>query len=113
MELAVFAAIAEQLPEYASALREQVSLAQVAARQNTDAGFYTKLEIVGGPKMDGAPSPLGDIGAEVEGMKHGMGFMLWLREGVADTLEGYAHDDTTTGLDLTNLHYSNLRPRSR
>lgn len=113
LERAVLAAIAEQVPEHASALRAQVSSAHVAARENTGAGFYTKLAIADGPKMDGAPSPIGDIGVDVEGMEHGLGFLLWLRDGVADTLECYSYDDTTEGLELTRLLYSNLGPRLR
>jgi len=86
-------------------------MAHAAARENSGAGFYTQLAITDGPKMDGAPSPLGDIGADIQGMKHGMGFLLWLRDGMADTLEGYTYDDTTEGLELTDLQYSNLGPR--
>lgn len=113
LERAVLEAIAAQSSEFAAALREQVSSAQVEARENTGAGFYTRLAIVGGSPTLGAPSPLGDIGADVEGIEHGMGFLLWLRDGVADTLEGYTYDDTTAGLELSALRYGNVGSRAR
>lgn len=61
--------------------------------------------------MEGAPSPLGGIGADVDGMTYGMGFLLWLQDGVAETLEGYTYDDETVGLELSSLRCSNVGPR--
>lgn len=113
LERTVLLAIAEQIPEHAAALRKQVSSASVAQRENTGAGFFTKLNVIDGPRIEGAPSPLGDIGADVDGTPHGMGFLLWLQEGLAETLEGYTYGEDTTGLDLSALHCSNVGPRLR
>lgn len=111
LERAVLLAIAEQCPEHGAALRQQVSSASVAQRENTGVGFYTKLRITDEPRMEGAPSPLGGIGADVDGMTYGMGFLLWLQDGVAETLEGYTYDDETVGLELSSLRCSNVGPR--
>jgi hypothetical protein len=111
LERAVLLAIADQHPEHRAALRQQVSSASVAQRENTGAGFYTKLRITEGPRLEGAPSPLGDVGAKVDGLTHGMGFLLWLEDGMAETLEGYTYDDETAGLELASLRGSNVGPR--
>jgi hypothetical protein len=34
-----------------------------------------------------------------------MGFILWLREGYADCLEGYCHDESTEGLDFERMEF--------
>ncbi len=111
LERAVLLAIAEQFPRHGDALRQQVRSASVAQRENTGVGFYTKLRITAGPRIEDAPSPLGDIGADVDGMTHGMGFLLWLQDGTAETLEGYTYDEQTVGRELSRLRCSNVGPR--
>lgn len=112
LERAVLLAIANQYPVHGTALRLQVRSASVALRENTGVGFFTTLSDVGGPRIEGAPSPLGDIGADVDGVAHGMGFLLWLQDGFAETLEGYTYDGDTAELDLSSLRWSNLGPRA-
>ncbi len=111
LERAVLDAIAAQVPEHAPALSGQISSAQVVGRENTGAGFFTKLAVTAGDKMPAARSPLGDIGADIEGIKHGMGFLLWLQDGVADTLEGYTYEESTEGLDFVHAGFSDVRAR--
>ena len=112
LERAVLDALADQVADHAPELRDQLASAQVIDRENTGAGFYTRLAIATGEKMRGVRSPVGDIGADIKGLKHGMGFMLWLRDGVADTLEGYAYgEETTADLDFADLGYSAVGPR--
>jgi len=111
LEYAVLVAIADQSPEFGAALREQLSKAKVIGRQNTGTGFYTTLAVAGGRPMRGAASPMGDVGADVHGVEHGMGFLLWLRDGIAETLEGYVYDGTMADLDLTALSYGEVGPR--
>lgn len=36
---------------------------------------------------------LGDVGAEFPNVKHGTGFLLFIRDGVASWLEGYTYDE--------------------
>lgn len=111
LERAALAAIADQNPDQSQALREQIASATVAARENTGAGFYTRLAVAGGSKMSAAASPLGDVGVEIEGLEHGMGFLLWIRDGVAETLEGYTHAGSLSDLDLTTLRFAKFGPR--
>lgn len=37
-----------------------------------------------------------------------MGFLLWLKDGYADHLEGFSIDDTTTDLNLSALTFEML-----
>jgi len=76
-------------------LREQFNAAECTERTLTGAGFYTKFSVPSAiPRVTGRKlSHLGDVKAEVEGMQHGAGFVLHLREGAIDYLEGFSYDD--------------------
>ena len=112
LERAVLDALIAQTADKAPALHQQLSSARVVDRENTGAGFYTRFAITAGERMDGVGSPLGDIGAEIEGLKYGMGFLLWLRDGAAEALEGYTYTgDSTVGLDFAAVRYSAVGPR--
>jgi hypothetical protein len=43
--------------------------------------------------------------AQIDGIKHGMGFILWLERGYADCIEGYTYDDETTALNLKAVSF--------
>lgn len=111
LERAVLEAIAAQVPEHATALRAQIACARVIERENTGVGFFTILKASAKLKLTNAPNPLGDIGADIPGIANGMGFLLWLKDGVADTLEGYTYGDEIVGSDLKTLSYAKIGPR--
>jgi len=78
------------------ALEAQVASATVVSRENTGAGFYTDFTVthdssmaVSGERLRNGPS------AKVEGLKYGMGFILWLTDGFANCIEGYSYDEST------------------
>jgi hypothetical protein len=105
LERAVLDAICDKHPADRSALEAQLSTAILTNRENTGCGFFTHFVVdksssgpIGGERLrDGPP-------AQVEGVKHGMGFILWFEEGYADCLEGYAFgDDSTAELPLETL----------
>lgn len=110
LEHAVLAFICESVPEEAAALRAQVAKASVRNRKNTGSGFFTYFDIdrtappIGGGKPRGMrDGPF----ATVQGAAHGMGFILWLKDGHADCLEGYCNGvDDTTAWDLENLSFA-------
>src|SRR5579864_3063429 len=94
LERAVLRAICEKHSVDRVALETQLSNATVIGRVNTGAGFYTQIIMqrdsvpsVGGERLRSGPM------ATVEGLEHGMGFILWLKEGFADSLEGYCYDE--------------------
>jgi hypothetical protein len=78
------------------ALRRQFERCHVTAREMTGVGFFTTLAMA----THVPPAPvkpgrmhLGDVTATIEGLEHGAGFVLFVRDGVLDTLEGYSFDE--------------------
>ena len=82
-------------------LRQQLDGARVIDREFTGVGFYTSIapnpraprstyreRHVNAAELDGL-----DVGAELDGLHRGAGFILWLEEGRIDTLEGYSYDE--------------------
>ena len=108
LERAVIEAIADQLPAHAEAIKGQLSNATVKSRTNSGAGFYTVFEVSSGPPIEGLQSPIGDVGAAVEGIPYGMGFLIWLDDGRLNKLEGYAYGDDTLGVDFDNARAISL-----
>ena len=101
LEHAVLNAICELHLADRHILEEQLLTATVRSRENTGAGFYTRFHVqrgsiapIGGERLRNGPA------ARVDGLHHGMGFILWLKEGYAECLEGYAYAESTVGLDL-------------
>ncbi|MDX2000062.1 MAG: hypothetical protein SF066_20275 [Thermoanaerobaculia bacterium] len=76
-------------------LRRQARGAKVVRRENTGAGFYTWLE----PSSDSPRTPdpgnfeLSDVEAQIPGLTHGAGFVLFIRNGYLDNLEGFSYDE--------------------
>jgi len=76
-------------------LREQFALSTVTNRESTGAGFYTTFHVPENarrlPKKDSFY--FGDVGADITPLKHGAGFVLHVRDGALDFLEGYSYDE--------------------
>jgi hypothetical protein len=94
------------------ALRLQVDRCEAAARELTGVGFFTELSV----PIDAAPAPVGTgrltlsgVEAEVDGLKHGAGFVLWIENGVLATLEGFSYDEPWP----ERVNGYSLRPRTR
>jgi hypothetical protein len=94
------------------ALRLQFDWCEAAARELTGAGFFTELSI----PIDAAPAPvtpgllhLSGVVAEVDGLKHGAGFVLWIENGVLATLEGFSYDEPWP----ERVNGYSLHPRTR
>jgi hypothetical protein len=100
LEDAVLRSIASQYPDASSAVKAQRSAARVTDRRNTGAGFYTTFEIDPSCPAITAASPMGNVTARVQGLAHGMGFILWLKDGRLNQLEGYSFGEDTSGIDL-------------
>ena len=112
LEQAVLDAITLRVPEVADALAGQQGKARVTTRENTGAGFYTALDVSHRSPIKGVASPLGDVGATVVGLQHGMGFLLWLRDGHIHHLEGYSYDESTSGIDFERVAFGAVGPRT-
>ncbi len=112
LEHAVIATLLRPDHPVFGALRLQFDRCVAAARELSGVGFFTELSI----PLDAAPAPvrpgrlhLSGVVAEVEGLKHGAGFVLWIENGVLATLEGFSYDEPWP--EKAN-DYS-LRPRTR
>jgi hypothetical protein len=113
LEQAVLDAIALQVPKVADTLAgEQVNV-RVTARKNTGAGFYTTLDVSHRLPNEGVTSPLGDVGATIVGLHHGMGFMLWLQDGRIHRLEGFSYEENTCDIDFERVALGLVGSRKR
>ena len=105
-------AIALRVPEVADALAGQQGKVRVTAREYTGVGFYATLDVSHRSPINGVASPLGDVGATVVGLQHGMGFLLCLRDGHIHQLEGYSYDESTSDIDFERVAFGAVGPRA-
>lgn len=110
LERAVFTAICNMYSEDRAALESQLSTATLLTRENTGAGFFTRFKVdrtscaaIGGKRLREGPE------AKIDGLEYGMGFILWLKEGYADCLEGYSYAGSTTGIALEAIRFEILQ----
>lgn len=77
-----------------SILRKQFQEAIVVNREFTGSGFFTNIEI---PKdidrIQQDRVTIGDVIAEIDGLRNGAGFVLFTKDGRISTLEGYSYDE--------------------
>jgi hypothetical protein len=111
LERAVLDVIALQVPEVGSALAGRQGEVHVTARENTGAGFHTTIEFSRGSPIE-LVSPLGDVGASIDGLQYGMGFLLWLRDGRIYQLEGYSYEESTTDINFERVAFGIVGPRT-
>ena len=76
-------------------LRAQLRSCVVTAREMTGVGFLTSLHVKGSAARLPLSQPfrLGGVAAEIEGLDHGAGFILFLENGLLETLEGFSFDE--------------------
>jgi hypothetical protein len=76
-------------------LRYQTERARLAFREHTGAGFYCTFEMPPDvpPLQNHQDFHFGDVNATIEGLKHGAGFVVFVRGGRLVTLEGYSYDE--------------------
>ena len=112
LEQAVPDAICRAHPTDRTALEAQLSSATFLSRENTGCGFFTHFTVdhdssapIGGERLRDGPA------AKVDGIKYGMGFILWLVQGYADCLEGYAYGpDSTTDTMFETVSFEITQP---
>ena len=109
LEQTVLRVICEMHAVDRDALEAQLSSATVLSRENTGAGFFTRIDVgrstlllIGGERRRDGPE------ARIDGLEHGMGFILWLKEGYLDCLEGYSYADSTIGIDFEKIDFEIL-----
>jgi hypothetical protein len=107
MEAAVLDAIFSETPAMSSVLARQLHRATVTKRENTGGGFFTNIAVSEDAPRVECPKVLGyATHARVEGLEHGLGFVLFMEDGKLHLLEGYAYGpESTASLDLDNLSF--------
>jgi hypothetical protein len=111
LERAVLVDIARQMPDYTEALTHQLTQAKVVGRENTGVGFYTTLDVASVYPIRGLSSPISHVGATVAHLQHGMGFLLWLKEGRMHKLEGFSYGgESTSDIDFESVHFELIGP---
>jgi hypothetical protein len=70
------------------------------------AGFYIRFSVdhgsnaaVRGPQRKDGPV------AKIDGLKRGMGFILWLKEGYASCLEGFGYGENISSLNSETVDF--------
>ena len=78
------------------ALRAQFATCRVKDRELTGVGFFTRLLV----SLEAARAPVtgprltfGGVAADLEGVRHGAGFVLFVEDGRLDFLEGFTYDE--------------------
>jgi hypothetical protein len=92
----VIAAILRPDHPVMNALRAQFAVCRVSDREFTGHGFYTGLIVpsdVAAARVTRDQLRLGgEVGATLDGLDNGAGFVLWIAHGMLDCLEGFAYD---------------------
>jgi hypothetical protein len=107
LERAVLRAVCEMHPEDRVALEAQLATATFQSRKNDGYGFFTYFVVdrTSTPPIGGLRLRNGPPTAQIDGLKHGMGFILWLEDGYADCLEGYPFDESTAEINLETVGF--------
>lgn len=76
-------------------LNEQYKNLKVTKRIYTGVGFYTEfsLENENVEKDKKLSIAIGNVGANLNGLKNGAGFILYIKNGEITMLEGYSYDE--------------------
>jgi hypothetical protein len=86
-------------------LRSQIPLCRVTSREMTRSGFYLDLDVGQVPVNLDLTVRFGDVSANIEGLKYGAGFVLFVDHGCLTMLEGFSYEepwpDTITAFQLS------------
>jgi len=94
-ENAVLAKLLAGDPPLLAALRSQAEKARLVSRDYTGAGFYCTFAVPSDvPPLPHLDFQFGAVNAKIGGLKHGAGFVVFVRNGRLDTLEGYSYDES-------------------
>lgn len=76
-------------------LRMQAAKARLQQRRLSGVGFFCSFNVPPEiPNIEGAANfEIDDVEADVEGLQRGAGFVLFVRGGRLDMLEGYTYDE--------------------
>jgi hypothetical protein len=95
LEKSVLEMLLDGSDEAFDTLKQQLNCATVTKREFTGVGFFTNFAVPNDAqiKRNVSDMTLGGVRAEFPGLKHGAGFLLFIREGVITMLEGFTYDE--------------------
>jgi hypothetical protein len=95
LEKSVLDTLLDKSGEPFDTFRRQLSFANVSKREFSGVGFFTELALPDDAPVgrDVSDMTLGDVGAQISGLEHGAGFVLFIRGGAITMLEGYSYDE--------------------
>ena len=96
LELAVLRKLLEGEHPVLAVLRSQIPFVSVTSREFTGHGFYTNLSVNIEMLQRGCANgdfPIDDVGADIVGLRHGAGFVLFVRGGYLKQLEGFCYGE--------------------
>ena len=96
IEREVLEITAAEYPASGDVLRRQIETVQVVSFENSGAGFFSILAVSDDTPPLTETSPLSGAYGDVVGIEHGMGFIVFLKEGRISMIEGYCNGDTPT-----------------
>jgi hypothetical protein len=76
-------------------LRDQASAMGPRSRELTGTGFVTRFSVPDDvPRLLNRPTfRFGDVSAEINDLKYGAGFLLFVKDGAIASLEGYSYEE--------------------
>jgi hypothetical protein len=77
-----------------AALRSQHARASVDRVELTGAGFFVEFSVpLDAPRAEPRELTGGNVPIQIEGLEHGAGCLLFVRDGILRTLEGYTYGE--------------------
>jgi hypothetical protein len=106
IEREVLEITAAEYPASAEALCQQIDAARVISFKNSGAGFFSDLVVATNAPLLTEKSPLNGAYGNVLGIEHGIGFIVFLKDGRLSMIEGYCNGDvSTTEVDFLRVVY--------
>jgi hypothetical protein len=107
IEREVLEITAAEYPASTRALRQQIDTVQVVEFENSGAGFFSNLAVAPDVPLLSESSPLKGAHGIVDGIEHGMGFIVFLKDGQLSMIEGYCNDvGPTTDIDFSRVVFA-------
>ena len=106
IEQEILAIAAAAYPASATALRQQISTTYVVSYENSGAGFFSDLVVAASAPLLAEKSPLDAAYGNVAGIEHGMGFIVFLKDGRLSMIEGYCNaGEATAEIDFSQATF--------
>ena len=97
-----------------AALRDQFKAAVIISREFTGVGFFSRIAVPDYvERLSGRKNlEIGDVIGHLAGLKHEVGFVLFVRDGALKTLEGFTYGEERwpDEVRLTDVYYVHHEP---